>query len=286
MALTIENHQLLGELFDKAVEQDPCDGKDSGLFTGGRPDTLVIHFTAGPSMASAVNTLKNPQVKASAHLVIDRDGSIKQLVGFDRIAWHAGKSHWKGRRGLNRYAIGIELVNAGELQPSGEQFVSWFGRHYSGDEVIEAVHRNQTRPKLWHSYAEEQIECCFEVCRQLKSSYPIAFILGHEEIAPRRKTDPGPAFPLDRLRDRILVGRDDSAGQPPLPAEPAGNHSAATVTANRLNFRQQPYAGAELAGEPLQRGTHVELVERSGAWCKVRVCNDGWVHGDYLQIEE
>ena len=291
MTLSIQNHQITGQVSGKNIEQDLCVGKDSGVFTSGCPDTLVIHFTAGSTMDSAVNTLKDPDVKASAHLVIDRDGSVKQLVNFDRIAWHAGESRWNGRTSLNHYSIGIELVNAGSLTRSGSQYLSWFGKRYNEDDVIEAVHRNQQKPTFWHAYTQEQIEACFEVCRTLKKNYPIDVILGHEEIAPRRKTDPGPAFPLDRLREQILEGRSDTSNQQSAsPAVTAAapssdNHTTATVTASQLNFRQQPHQGALLAGDPLPLGERVEVLDRSGDWYKVRVHQDGWVHGDYIHQE-
>jgi N-acetylmuramoyl-L-alanine amidase len=292
MTLAIENHCLQGDLNGIDVVQDPCDGKNSGHFTGDRPDMVVIHYTAGPSLSSAVNTLKNPQVKASAHLVIDRDGSTSQLIGFDHIAWHAGKSRWQDRTGINNFSIGIELVNAGELNRSGSQFISWFGKRYNEEEVVVALRPNQSTESYWHAYTQEQIETCFEVCRALKANYPIEFILGHEEIAPRRKTDPGPAFPLGKLREQILVGRAESDDliQPPLEGAGVRDQSdslnVAQVTATRLNFRQQPYRGAPMAGEPLLLGERVELIDKSGDWRKIRVYTEGWVHGDYLSVSE
>ena len=287
MALNINGHLLEGDVNGTAVKQDPCHGKDSGQFTGDRPDTVIIHFTAGSTLGSAINTLKNPSVKASAHLVIDRDGSIVQLIGFDKIAWHAGKSKWQERTGLNKFSIGIELVNAGELKRSGSQYVSWFGHRYREDQVVEAVHRNQSKMSYWHAYTQDQIEACFDVCRVLKENYQIQFILGHEEIAPRRKTDPGPAFPLEKLRNQVLDTRDDEVDSsvPVVAKEEESPLMTARVTANRLNFRQQPYASAPLAGEPLSANTNVELLEKSGSWRKVRVYAEGWVHADYLQIK-
>ncbi|WP_345971067.1 N-acetylmuramoyl-L-alanine amidase [Sulfurimonas sp. HSL1-6] len=282
MALRIDTHLLTGDLFGRGVVFDPCDNKDSGPYAAGLPDTVVIHFTAGPTLASAVNTFKNPDIEASAHLIIDRDGTVVQMVDFGRIAWHAGTSRWQERSGLNRYAIGIELVNAGELTPSGDSYLAWFGRRYEEADVIRAIHRNQTEPSYWHTYTAEQIEACFEICRVLKGHYPIQTILGHEEIAPERKIDPGPAFPLERLRDRILTGRHADAEPTDEQEAPAAN---ATVTASLLNVRSQPSGSASLAGDPIEKGTRVELVERSGVWQKVRICREGWVHSDYLQTE-
>ena len=76
------------------------------------PDTIVIHATGGSSAESSARYLANKATPVSAHLVIGRRGEIYQLVPFNVIAWHAGKSTHKGRTNLNRYSIGIELDNA------------------------------------------------------------------------------------------------------------------------------------------------------------------------------
>ena len=99
----------------------------SGGFAEGLADTLVMHFTAGRSVDSSANWLCDPAASASTHLIIGRKGEIVQLVPFNTIAWHAGKSEWAGRSGLNRYAIGIELDNAGDLKRNGENYVTWYG---------------------------------------------------------------------------------------------------------------------------------------------------------------
>ncbi|MGC1952220.1 MAG: N-acetylmuramoyl-L-alanine amidase [Gammaproteobacteria bacterium] len=133
----------------------------------GHPDTIVIHYTAGGSVESAVQTLSDPARKASAHVVVGRDGSITQLVPFQRIAWHAGRSSFQGRSGVNRYAIGIEIDNAGRLQQAGSRFTSWFGRDYQPDEVVEAVHRHESAPAPWHRYTEAQIGQVEALCEAL-----------------------------------------------------------------------------------------------------------------------
>jgi N-acetylmuramoyl-L-alanine amidase len=80
---------------------------------------LVMHFTAGRSAEESIDWLTKEEAKASAHVVIGRDGSITQLVPFDRVAWHAGASSWEGLQGLNKYSLGIELDNAGRLTRQG-----------------------------------------------------------------------------------------------------------------------------------------------------------------------
>lgn len=176
-----------------------------GVFQSGLPDTIILHYTAGSTAQSAIRTLTNPANSVSSHLVVDRDGSVTQLIPFNRIAWHAGKSSHGGRIGLNSFSVGIEMVNAGRLERRGNQFFAWFGKQYPEEEVIQATHRNEKTANYWHRYTGRQIETIFQLCSFLKEYYPIKYILGHEEIAPGRKIDPGPAFPLDQLRNKILL---------------------------------------------------------------------------------
>src|SRR5687767_14248650 len=132
-------------------------------FAAGLPDTIIIHYTAGSSATSSIATLCDPNSKASAHLVIGRDGTITQLVPFDTIAWHAGKSQFGGRIGFNQYSIGIEIDNAGLLEKRGDKYYSWFNRAYPEDEVVTAVHRNQSLAQYWHAYTEVQLTATYEV---------------------------------------------------------------------------------------------------------------------------
>jgi len=115
--MKISNHLLQGDPIQK-VGFTATPNKE-GTFAQGLPDTIIIHYTAGKDAASAIKTLVDPGIKASAHLVVGRDGSITQLVPFNEIAWHAGKSAYEVRTGLNAYSLGIEIDNAGRLAGGG-----------------------------------------------------------------------------------------------------------------------------------------------------------------------
>ena len=104
--MKVKAHLLEGTNID--FQQSP---NHSGKFKTGFPDTIIVHFTAGSSAKSSVETLLNPKTKASAHLVIAADGAITQLMPFDMVAWHAGKSTYQGRSGFNKFSIGIEIDN-------------------------------------------------------------------------------------------------------------------------------------------------------------------------------
>lgn len=173
------------------------------------PRYLVFHFTAGRSMKSSVDWLSNPQAKASAHLVVGRDGSITQLVPFNKVAWHAGQSHWNGITGLNNYSIGIEMDNAGELRKTGNKYLTWFSAEIPAEDVIEARHKHRTANSFWQTYTPIQIERSLALAKLLVQTYQLTDVIGHDDIAPIRKSDPGPAFPLENIRSSALGRADD-----------------------------------------------------------------------------
>jgi N-acetylmuramoyl-L-alanine amidase len=293
MAIVISNHRIV----NVPQRNSPNHGAN---FDKGLPDTLIIHFTGGSSAESSVSWLCNPQAKASAHVVIGRDGAITQLVPFDVIAWHAGASAYGGRTGFNRYAIGIELDNPGRLsRTQSGGYIADFGRSYPAEQVISAVHRNEKVASFWLTYAEPQLAAAFDLGAALCNVYPIQHILGHEEIAPGRKIDPGPAFPLDRFR-QLILGRDRSAvdgigspqpdartieapGPVPSPA-PAAQPLSAYVNADWLNVRLAPRLDAPLAAPPLRRGTMVEVLDRQSGWLQIKAGIVGWSKAAYLRM--
>lgn len=183
------------------------------------PAVIVLHYTAGRSFEQSCKWLCDPAAKASAHIVIGRGGSIAQLVPFDQRAWHAGESSLVlgGARGyahvpmhgLNQFSIGIELDNAGLLHRTAVGWVTAWGAKVGGDDVVIAEHKHGGGVRGWHAYTSDQIEACEEVCRALMAAYPsIVEVVGHDDIAPKRKLDPGPALNLESFRSR-LFGRND-----------------------------------------------------------------------------
>ena len=248
------------------------------------PDSIIIHYTAGRNAEGSIRTLCNRKRKASAHLVIAKDGAVTQLVPFNKIAWHAGKSYYKGRSGFNKYSIGIEIDNAGILTKQGNKFLSWFNKEYSEDEVFKGVHRNQKEDSYWQRYSEVQIEKVEEICDLLIDEYNINLILGHEEIAPTRKIDPGPAFPLDKMRDRLLYSdRENENISESVIEDSEELNNLGIVTANKLNIRFKPSITATKVSNPLEKGTLLDIIEESGDWYKVKVNISGWVSKKYVK---
>jgi N-acetylmuramoyl-L-alanine amidase len=158
---------------------------------------IIYHFTAGPSLAGTLRWFQMPSSKVSAHYVIGKDGRIVQMVPLDRAAWHAGRSSLAGRSGVNRFSIGIEIVNWGALTKRGTSFYTHSGRRYTGPPPV------RSRGRYWEPFTEAQYRALTRLTRYLLSRFPtIRHVTGHEDIAlPRgRKNDPGGAFDWARMR--------------------------------------------------------------------------------------
>lgn len=157
---------------------------------------LVIHFTAGATGESSIDFWKSPEAKgACAHIVIERDGTIKQCRPFNRTCGHAGVSSWAGFNGLNACAIGIELANAGD----DDDALSW-ARKQPGFKAERAKHKNGGPLVAWECYPAAQLEACKQLSKVLVERYKLDDVVGHEDIAPKRKNDPGPLYPMAELR--------------------------------------------------------------------------------------
>ncbi|AMR32703.1 hypothetical protein A0256_15370 [Mucilaginibacter sp. PAMC 26640] len=241
------------------------------------PQYLIMHYSAATTTESTLSWFPSPVAKASAHLLIGRDGAITQFVPFNRVAWHAGKSQWKGLVGMNQFAIGIELVNGGRLAKSGDK---WFCpvdmQKVAGDNVIIATHKNETQPAAWQDYTSIQMEVATEIGALLTSTYKLKDVLGHEDISPIRKSDPGPAFPMGSFRSKTM-GREDTTIDE-------------YITSAVLNIRSGPATTFPTLIDALPSGTKVSVLKTDTTWSFVDVIDtvhgvmdlEGWVASKFL----
>lgn len=288
---SIDDHILTGDNISFRLSPNT-----PGRFQSGSPDTIVIHFTAGSSLASSVNVLTNADSGVSAHFVVGRNGDIVQMLPTNKIAWHAGESHYEGRSGLNQYSIGIELDNAGQLKARGDgTYESWFGEVYGENEVLAAQHANQQSISYWHKYTDVQIARTLSICKALCSYYDISTVVGHEEIAPARKVDPGPAFPLQKFKALVLQSESDKWARES--SESSSQREAhdqiqrdlaspvkrvANVSANALNVRKGPDVSFGVVENGLNKGEVLKVLEKRGEWAKVSYTKVGWVNTKYI----
>jgi N-acetylmuramoyl-L-alanine amidase len=152
------------------------------------PDILVLHYTGMRGGEAALDRLRDPEAKVSAHYMVEEDGRVFRLVPEERRAWHAGVSYWKGERNINGVSIGVEIVNPG--------------------------HEFGYRP-----FTEPQIAAVIELVGDIRSHWTIGDdrIVGHSDVAPGRKEDPGELFPWKRLAQ---AGHGLWAEVPPAPGKP------------------------------------------------------------------
>jgi N-acetylmuramoyl-L-alanine amidase len=144
-------------------------------------DAIVLHYTGMATGEAALALLCDPAAQVSCHYLVWEDGRVWQLAPESRRAWHAGKSHWAGETDLNSRSIGIEIVNPGHRDGLPSRPHEIFGGA--------------------PPYPEAQIAAVIALCRDIAARHAIApeRILGHSDIAPGRKIDPGENFPWPRL---------------------------------------------------------------------------------------
>ena len=146
---------------------------------------IVLHGTWMADDEAAIARLTDPATQVSAHYLITHTGEIVQMVGEDKVAWHAGVSRWDGVEGLNGYSIGIEIGNAGPFlgppTPEAEAHPDW---------------------SLAPAYKDCQYEALAKLIEDIRARHPqitAKRIVAHSEIAPGRKSDPGMWFDWKRI---------------------------------------------------------------------------------------
>jgi N-acetylmuramoyl-L-alanine amidase len=279
--MKIENHKMISEQgdFEIGFKETP---NRSGNFKDGLPDTIVLHYTGGSSIDSSIGWLTNANAKASAHFVVGKDGKIVQLAPLNTITWHAGISQWKNRNSLNNYSIGIEIDNAGLLEKRANGYATYFNKRIDDEQVVLAKHKNKDKEEAWEAYTTQQIQAVESLCSALVERYNIKEIVGHDDISPGRKVDPGPAFPLIKIRDKILFGRKDDEDTGESNVESL-KPDYGSVTAKLLNIRSLPNEQAPTVSAPLPLGTKVKILEKQGQWYKVSVQTEGWVSAGFIK---
>ena len=172
----------------------PTEWRASPNFDDRRPNFVILHYTSEDDAEQTLGILTNPLRAVSAHYLIARDGTTYQLVDERDRAWHAGESRWGATTDLNSSSIGIELDNNGK-----------------------------------EPFADAQVSALLRLLRDIVDRYrmPAANILGHSDVAPRRKIDPGPSFPWRTLAERGF----GLWCEPPYPEPPASFDAIAGLRA-------------------------------------------------------
>ncbi len=171
----------------------PTPNQDARPEAAGGMEILVLHYTGMASARAALERMRDPTAKVSAHWCIDEDGQIYRLVPEHMRAWHAGLSYWRRRQVVNDTSIGVELVNPG--------------------------HQFAYRP-----FPPAQMEALIAMPGDILSRYdiPAANVVGHSDVSPLRKLDPGELFDWARLARHGIGVWPQAAGEPGLEAPALG----------------------------------------------------------------
>ena len=202
---TIVNHILQKD--GKPVPQKPTPNKGGVI----QPSILVMHFTGADNAAGSTSWLCDPRSKVSAHLVLDQAGNVVQLAPFNRVCWHAGPSKWGKVTAINSNSIGIEMANCGPLKKmaDGTYRAELAKKTFQPGEVVIAGHKNNPKVVIgWDDFPAAQVLASAEIMAAIVSTYGIkeGNVVGHDDIAPLRKVDPGPAYPFARVKS-LAFGR-------------------------------------------------------------------------------
>lgn len=218
---------------------------------------LVLHYTGMQSAAAAIARLCDPIARVSAHYVVEENGALCRLVPETRRAFHAGLSCWQGESDLNLVSIGVEIVNPG--------------------------HEWGYRP-----FPEAQMAALEYLCHDILRRHPIPpwRIVGHSDIAPDRKTDPGELFDWQRLSHagigiwppasgRVAVAADPAQAVADLTAIgycPIAANDATVVASFQRRFRQACCDGV------LDPGTALRIAEVRAAYDRLPAAVDSTSH--------
>jgi N-acetylmuramoyl-L-alanine amidase len=230
--MKIANDRVLGASF---VAANACGGAMA------KPTLIVLHDTADrPAPRDTVNWFASKACKVSAHFVVERDGTITQMVDCNRKAFHAGQSSFKGRPNCNGFAIGIEIDNPGKLSKDGR---AWF--HKKGEAGIAGIEQRTTKEHgagYWLPYTPQQVAAVTALCQALVAAYPsIKDIATHWIISPGRKIDTNPLFPLKQVQAAVF-------GHAPAEREKITVSAAVTTAAQSQTVRMQLAAPFVLVG--------------------------------------
>lgn len=195
---------------------------------------VVQHYTAGGNGRSMAKWLASKTAKASAHILICRDGHIIQQVRFRDRAFHAGekmsKGFWRGAKqptNVNHFTIGIENSNYGWIEKSDNdgRFYTRAGRPYNGPAPVRAIGHDGVE-RWWEPFTDKLIEANIKVLKVAVSMFPAITrenVVSHSSISPHRKWDPGPLWPTDYVLDAvfgsgvIVSGPSDIEAEDPPP---------------------------------------------------------------------
>lgn len=250
-----------------------------------QPKFVIMHCTdTASSMQNNIRSMLRDSYKASAHLLIGRKGEIVQFVPFNLKAFHSGGGQWdfvKGNVDMNSWSLGIELLNASYLEENEAGEYHKRGAVIPKEDRRKLQHRSHNTPFWWQKYPKPQVNAAMAVTKLLFQNYSsLEDVLGHDEINPANRIDPGPAFPMRRFHAEVL-GLDKKF--------PIKRVYRTIRTANLYN---KPGSKAEIIpGSRLERNTPLGILKKQAGWAYIHVLKEiagnqylvGWIQRERIE---
>lgn len=212
-------------------------------------------------------------VESHAHILINRDGLVSQFIPFNEKIAHPIDGSWDGTGDLASRSVTIMFENYGRLSKRGEEFVSACGQVIGTSDVFTGIHQNEESLSYWQKFTDSQVQLAEKIIRCLSSTYQVKYILGYEEVCPGLQTDPGPAFPLEIMRRKIMKGsfinQSESQGMINITEQV---DLSSIINSQHIDENQKKDAKI------------VNIRRKSGGWYKVNIDLGGFIKEEWVSI--
>ena len=235
-------------------------------------DMIIIKSTTNQLLDNSGNINGNI-TNSPTHVLIDRDGLVTQFIPFNEQLPVAITGSWEGMKDLTSRSIILTFVNNGRLQKQGENFVSLEGTTIDKTDVFTGIHQNEESLSYWQKFTDSQVTVAEKIIRCLTSAYQVKYILGYEEVCPGLQTDPGPAFPLEIMRRKVMKDQQ---------------RELSTVL-NFKNTMNQLELNSVLRDDVMalkaeRNAKIVNIRRKNGGWYKVNIDLGGFIKEEWISI--
>ncbi|MEL7145833.1 MAG: N-acetylmuramoyl-L-alanine amidase [Bacteroidota bacterium] len=237
-----------------------------------RVEMIIIKSTTNQLLNNSGH-INGTTTNSPTHVLIDRDGLVTQFIPFNEQIPVAIAGSWEGIKNLASRSIILTFVNHGRLQKQGENFVSTEEVSVEKTDVFTGIHQNEESLSYWQKFTDSQVTIAEKIIRCLTSAYQVKYILGYEEVCPGLQTDPGPAFPLEIMRRKVIKDQVNELSN----------------TLNYKNVADQLDLGTVLRDDVLalkaERDAKIINIRRkNGGWYKVNIDLGGFVKEEWISI--
>ena len=237
-----------------------------------RADMVIVKSTTNQYLNESGHINGNI-TNSPTHVLIDRDGLVTQFIPFNEQIAVAISGSWEGMKNLASRSIILTFVNHGRLQKQGDEFISQDGTVIDRTDVFTGIHQNEESLSYWQKFTDSQVSIAEKIIRCLTSAYQVKYILGYEEVCPGLQTDPGPAFPLEIMRRKVMKDQEQEFG---------------TV----LNFKNTMHQldlntvlREDVMALKAERNAKIVNIRRkNGGWYKVNIDLGGFIKEKWISI--